>query len=115
MNKIIIALLVVFGLFTLMAGIYFPISATAAPLTIRLVFLSLLLIDAILYFIAAWGIGRKIDLLFYPTIMLLALNILGLIFDDLGWINLGAGVYNLLIIILLIANRRQSARVIKTT
>lgn len=101
MRKLIIALLVIAGLATLAVGIYFPIQAISVPLSIRLIFSGLMVLDAIAYFVVSWGIYKEIKWLFYPTVVLLAINILALAFDNIGWADFVFGFYNLILILLI--------------
>jgi len=100
-NKITAILLAFGGLFTLTAGIYFFARSASVPITIRTIFLLLLVVDAILYFVASWVVAKKIKRFFYAVVLLLSINIIALIFDDVGLVDLLAGFYNLILIILL--------------
>lgn len=79
----------------------------SVPITIRTIFLLLLTLDAILYFVASWVVAKKIKRFFYAVIFLLSINIIALIFDDVGLVDLLAGFYNLMLIILLAINLKK--------
>lgn len=107
LNKIVTTLLIIAGVFTLIAGIYFPINATFVPNIVRVVLAILLIIDAVCYFIVGWSVSKKIKRIFWPTVILLIINILGFIFDDFGALTFGAltilaSFYNLVILVLII-------------
>lgn len=104
MKKIISVLLAFLGILTLIAGIYYYMNNPTVDQTTRIILSSLFVADAILYLAASWGVFKKIRWLFWPTIALLAVNILALVFDDIGWVDLSAGFYNLIIIILLLTS-----------
>lgn len=113
MKKIISVLLAFFGILTLITGIYYYANTPLIDKTIRTIMFSLFVADAIFYLAASWGVFKKIRWLFWPTIALLAVNILALVFDDIGWVDLSAGFYNLIIIILLLTSvgKDESRRV----
>jgi len=102
LNKIIFYLLLIAGIFTLAAGIYYPINASSVSTSIRAILAVLLVFDAIFYFIGAWGIYKNIKSLFWPTLIILTLNIIAGFFDDIGIIDIGFIFYNILILLLII-------------
>lgn len=107
LKKFLILILVLLGLLTLTVAVYYPINTTSISLTLRLMFFLLLSADAICYFVAAWGILISKKWFFPWTVALLVVNILALIFDDIGIIDLAYGVFNLLILILVIYYNRK--------
>ncbi|OPZ23677.1 MAG: hypothetical protein BWZ03_00423 [bacterium ADurb.BinA186] len=102
LNKIIAILLAPVGLLTLVAGFYFFVNTQSAPVVIRWIFVSLMTLDAILYFVASWAIFRKIRWFYYPAIFLLAINMIALVFDDVGLVDLVVGFYNAILIVLVL-------------
>ncbi|HOE15551.1 MAG TPA: hypothetical protein PLH82_02700, partial [Candidatus Paceibacterota bacterium] len=63
---------------------------------------------AICYFVAAWGILKNKKWLFPWTVALLIVNILALIFDDIGVIDISYGIFNFLILALVIYSYRKN-------
>ena len=107
LKKFLVLILVLLGLLTLAVAVYYPINTTSISLALRVMFFLLLSADAICYFVAAWGILINKKWLFPWTVALLVVNILALIFDDIGAIDLAFGVFNILILILVIYYNRK--------
>ena len=108
LKKIIIISLIISGLSTSVVAVYYPINTVSISLALRLMFFLLLFADAICYFVAAWGILKNMKWLFPWTVALLVVNILALIFDDIGIIDLAYGIFNLLILILVVYYHRNN-------
>jgi len=68
---------------------------------------SLLLLDAFLYLIVAWGIFKKIKLLYYFGLFLILGNIVLVIVDELGLVDFAVLTLNLAILISLILLKRK--------
>jgi hypothetical protein len=96
------------GLGVLAAGTFYAVEPEMASLPIRLIFLFLLLADAVCYFVAAWGVCRDIKWVYPLAVILLIINTLALIFDNIGVIDLSVAAFNILLLILLIINHKKS-------
>ena len=77
-------LLILLGLGVLAAAAGYPIYNPTVPLNWRLVLSLFLLADAACYFTAAWEVLKGIKWLSLPTMALLTINALAVIFDDIG-------------------------------
>ena len=110
MKKILTVLLIMMGLGILAAATFFAIEPEMVSLVILLVFLALLLIDAICYFVAAWGISKGVKWLYWPTIGILGINISGLVFDNIGFVDISVALFNILILILLIVYHKHEEK-----
>lgn len=105
-SKILVILLILSGIGTLLAAAGYPIYNPSLALNLRLIFFFLLFADAVCYFVAAWGANKNIKWLYPLTIALLVINALGLIFDDIGLVDISFSLFNILILIILIYNHR---------
>lgn len=104
----LVTLFLLAGLGTACIAVYYVVvtSNQNLSLSIRFVFGLLIGLDALFYFLAAWGLYRKAKWVYNFALALIAINILGLVFDDFGLADMLAGLFNLLLGVLLIARRR---------
>ncbi len=107
--KILAILLTLSGLGTLAVGIRYSFFGPDILLTLKIIFFALLFADAICYFGAAWGVLKNIKWLFPLTIALLIVNALGIIFDDIGLVDILAFLVNVIILVLVIYNHNKLA------
>jgi len=108
LKKIISILLIISGLSTFVVAVYYPVNATTVSFSLKMIFFLLLFTDAVCYFVATWGILKNKKWLFPWTVALLVINILGLIFDDIGAIDITYGIFNFLILVLVIYNHQKN-------
>lgn len=107
MKKVLAALFIIMGLMILAVMAFFAIEPEMTSLPVLLTFLALFVIDAICYFVAAWGVSKNIKRLYWPTIAVLGINILALVFDNIGIVDISVALYNILLLILFIINMRR--------
>ena len=69
---------------------------------------SLFLLDGFLYLLVAWGIYKKIRLLYLFGLILISGNLLLTIFDQVGWVDFAVLVLNLAILVSLILLKKKS-------
>jgi len=110
-KNLLIILLSLSGLAILAMVAFWALEGEMASRLILLVFLTLMLFDAIGYFVAAWGVCRNIRKLYPWTLALLTINIIALIFDQIGVIDLTVGGINLLLLILVIYNHKTTSKI----
>jgi len=108
MKKILAVLLSLVGAGVLAVAINYTFFGPDLPLVLRLIFFFLLFADAVCYFVAAWGIFKKIKKIYPLTIALLVINALGIIFDDIGFVDIATAGVNIVIIILLIYDHQKT-------
>jgi len=106
-EKILTVSFVLVGLGVLAVAVNYTFFGPDIPLVLRVIFFSLLFTDAICYFVAAWGVWKNIKWLYPLIIALLAINIIGIIFDDIGFVDIAAAVYNVILLVLLIHNHNK--------
>ncbi len=108
MNKnLIIYSLIAVGIFLIVVSIMYPIYNDFLPLNTKIIISSLIAIDAILYFVSAWGINRNIKWIYYLTIILIFVNAIASLSDQLGLYDILAFVIHVFLFILLIINYKQ--------
>src|SRR4030042_4401650 len=93
-HNLLIILLFLAGLSVLAVAILYPAFNPSLSLNIRLIVASLLIVDAAFYFLAAFGVYKKIKWLYYFAIFLLAANALAAIFDEIGLYDIAASATN---------------------
>jgi len=71
---------------------------------------SLLLLDAFLYLVVAWGIFKKIKILYYFGLFLIFGNIVLFIVDEFGLVDFAVLALNLAILVALIFSKKRLLR-----
>lgn len=110
MNKVASIMLGLSALVTAFVAIYFTFSATSVSLAIRLVFLALIIADTICYLTAAIGAWKKSGKWFSWAVTIVAVNMAGAIFDDIGIADISFLAYNLIILALLILENKKTGQ-----
>jgi len=106
MKKILTILLALFGLGTLAVTVNYIFFGPEIPLALKVIFFALLFADTVCYFGAAWGVWKNIKWIYPLTIALLVVNALGLIFDDIGLVDILVAIFNIFVLVLLVYNRK---------
>lgn len=107
MRILLYYLLGIFGVVILVSAMFFMVTNTHVMFLIRLIMASILFLDAICYFVAAWGIAKNIRWIENLTVFLLAINALGVIFDDIGFYDILTLVSNIILLFMLIFHLRS--------
>lgn len=109
LHNILIALFALSGVGVVVVAINWlvALSEMGFPVTISVVFGNLMAIDALFYFLVAWGLHKKTKWAFTMGLILVAVNILALIFDDFGLTDALAAVFNLLLGAMLVIDRKK--------
>jgi hypothetical protein len=110
LKNLLSALFFLAGLATLVIGIYYTVQTTNLAFIIRFIFAALLGLDAIFYFIAAWGIYKKINWIYIPALVLLVVNVLGLIFDDFGLADALFAIFSIILGAMLVIEKKGSRK-----
>ncbi|MCE5322872.1 hypothetical protein LLG46_06095 [bacterium] len=101
-QKLIIVLFVLSGIFLVLAAMLFPArNASLGPIT-RWAIAGLLMLDALFYFVAAWGLARRIRLIHWFAVLLIGGNALLSITDQVGPADLIVFMLNLIMLVLVI-------------
>jgi len=111
LRNTLITLLVLMGLAVLAVVVGYPLLNGEIPTNVIWLISVLMGADAICYFVAAWGVAKNIKWLYPLTTALLIVNALGVIFDDIGVIDVIFMVANTLILILLLNYRKKLQKV----
>lgn len=107
LRNVLIVLLGVMGFAVLAVAVRYTFWGPEIALVLRLIFFFLLFTDAVCYFVAAWGVRRGKKWVYTFTIALLAVNILAVIFDDIGLVDIVAMGFNLLMLIMLFYSKKE--------
>lgn len=109
LHNILIALFVLSGLGIIVVAInnLVVLSNMNIPVVVSVIFGNLLAIDALFYFLVAWGLHKKTKWAFTMGLILVAVNILALIFDDFGLADVLAALFNLLLGAMLVIDRKN--------
>ncbi len=112
LKSILTILLSAMGLAVLAVVVGYPLLNGEIPANVIWLISVLMGVDAICYFVAAWGVAKNVKWLYPLTTALLIVNALGAIFDDVGVIDVVFMVANTLILILLLNYRKKLQKVI---
>lgn len=108
LHDLLIILITLSGLAGLVLAIWYPIVQTTVDMKARIIIASFLALDAIFYFVAAWGVYKRIKWIYYFSILLFSINAIAIIFDEIGFYDILAFALNILLLILLIVDNKKS-------
>ncbi len=108
LHNILIALFALSGVGVVVVATNWLVALTEMgfPVAISVIFGNLMAIDALFYFLVAWGLYKKTKWAFTMGLILVSINILALIFDDFGIIDALAAFFTLLLGILLLIDKK---------
>jgi hypothetical protein len=107
LRSFLIALLSIMGVAVSAVAVGYPLLNSEISTNVVLAISVLMGADAVCYFVATWGVAKKIKWLYPPTVVLLVVNILGAIFDDIGVVDIIFVMVNALILILLLNYQKK--------
>lgn len=107
LHHLLIFLLALTGVGLLVLAVFYYQTQTNIATNVRAIIAGLFFLDAIFYFVVAWGVCRKIKWLYWCGIALVAVNAVAIIFDDIGFYDIIASLINIPLLIMLISDRKQ--------
>lgn len=112
LRSFLIALLSIMGVAVSAVAVGYPLLNSEISANVVLIISVLMGMDAVCYFIAAWGVAKNMKWLYLPVIFLLVINILGAIFDDIGVIDVVFVVANILTLTFLYNYQKKIQKVV---
>lgn len=106
-HSFLIILILLTGGIGIVLAILYPLSQTSLGISTRLIVTSFLMIDAICYFVAAWGVHRRIKWIYALSIALFLANALATIFDEIGVYDVLASILNIILLVLLVTDNKK--------
>lgn len=109
LHKLLIILFLLEGLGIIFVSIYFSVSEGNRDifLAVRLIVSLLMGLDALGYLLVAWGLAKNINWTYAFALVLLVVNILVFFFDDIGWVDISVVLFNSLLVLLLIIDKKH--------
>jgi len=109
LRKSLVVLFILAGLGIIFVAVYYLVSASNRDISfvIRLVLSLLMGLDALGYLLVAWGLSKNISWIYPFALVLLIINVLALFFDDIGWADISAILFNILFGVLLIIDKKH--------
>lgn len=106
-QTLVVVLLVLSGIMWGLFAMLFPGRHALMEPSMRWTIVGLLLLDALFYFVAAWGLARRIRFIHRFALLLVGGNALLSIADQVGLADLVIGLLNVVMLVLLIITYRN--------